>query len=169
MAETIKVHGLPELSQTLMKLPAELEKRVIMGALRAAAQTIRKEAIVRAPVLQIPDPRRRAGTLKKNISVRRVKGKTAVYVGVFGASRKKIAAFKAAGGGKGANNPDDPYYWRWVEFGAPGRRLPAQPFLRPAFEAKKYEALRMFEVYMRKRLAKEARKVALANGMRQAA
>ena len=167
MAETIKVHGLPELSQTLMKLPAELEKRVIMGALRAAAQTIRKEAIVRAPVLQIPDPRRRAGTLKKNISVRRVKGKTAVYVGVFGASRKKIAAFKAAGGGKGANNPDDPYYWKWVEFGT--KKMAARPFLRPAFEAQKYEALRMFEVYMRKRLAKEARKVALANGMRQAA
>jgi len=167
MAETIKVHGLQELSQTLMKLPAELEKRVIMGALRAAGQTIRKDAMARAPILQKPDPRRRAGTLKKNISVRRVKGKTAVYVGVFGASRKKIAAFKAAGGGKGANNPDDPYYWKWVEFGT--KKMAARPFLRPAFEAQKYEALRMFEVYMRKRLAKEARKVALANGMRQAA
>lgn len=167
MAESIKVHGLQELSQTLMKLPAELEKRVIMGALRAAGQTIRKDAMARAPILQKPDPRRRAGTLKKNISVRRVKGKTAVYVGVFGASRKKIAAFKAAGGGKGANNPDDPYYWKWVEFGT--KKMAARPFLRPAFEAQKYEALRMFEVYMRKRLAKEARKVALANGMRQAA
>ena len=167
MAETIKVHGLQELSQTLMKLPAELEKRVIMGALRAAGQTIRKDAMARAPILEKPDPRRRAGTIKKNISVRRVKGKTAVYVGVFGASRKKIAAFKAAGGGKGANNPDDPYYWKWVEFGT--KKMAARPFLRPAFEAQKYEALRMFEVYMRKRLAKEARKVALANGMRQAA
>ena len=167
MAETIKVHGLQELSQTLMKLPAELEKRVIMGALRAAGQTIRKDAMARAPILEKPDPRRRAGTLRKNISVRRVKGKTAVYVGVFGASRKKIAAFKAAGGGKGANNPDDPYYWKWVEFGT--KKMAARPFLRPAFEAQKYEALRMFEVYMRKRLAKEARKVALANGMRQAA
>ena len=167
MAETIKVHGLQELSQTLMKLPAELEKRVIMGALRAAGQTIRKDAMARAPILQKPDPRRRAGTIKKNISVRRVKGKTAVYVGVFGASRKKIAAFKAAGGGKGANNPEDPYYWKWVEFGT--KKMAARPFLRPAFEAQKYEALRMFEVYMRKRLAKEARKVALANGMRQAA
>ena len=167
MAETIKVHGLQELSQTLMKLPKELEKRVIMGALRAAGQTIRKDAMARAPILETPDPRRRAGTLRKNISVRRVKGKTAVYVGVFGASRKKIAAFKAAGGGKGANNPDDPYYWKWVEFGA--KKMAARPFLRPAFEAQKYEALRMFEVYMRKRLAKEARKVALANGMRQAA
>ena len=167
MAESVKVHGLQELSQTLMKLPAELEKRVIMGALRAAAQTIRKEAIVRAPVLQIPDPRRRAGTLKKNISVRRVKGETAVYVGVFGASRKKIAAFKASGGGKGANNPDDPYYWRWVEFGT--KFQPARPFLRPAFEAKKYEALRKFEEYMKKRLAKEAQKLARENGMRHAA
>ena len=167
MAELIKVHGLQELSQTLMKLPAELEKRVIMGALRAAGQTIRKDAMARAPILEKPDPRRRAGTLRKNISVRRVKGKTAVYVGVFGASRKKIAAFKAAGGGKGANNPDDPYYWKWVEFGT--KKMAARPFLRPAFEAQKYEALRMFEVYMRKRLAKEARKVALANGMRQAA
>ena len=167
MAELVKVHGLQELSQTLMKLPAELEKRVIMGALRAAGQTIRKDAMARAPILEKPDPRRRAGTLRKNISVRRVKGKTAVYVGVFGASRKKIAAFKAAGGGKGANNPDDPYYWKWVEFGT--KKMAARPFLRPAFEAQKYEALRMFEVYMRKRLAKEARKVALANGMRQAA
>lgn len=167
MAETIKVHGLQELSQTLMKLPAELEKRVIMGALRAAGQTIRKEAMARAPVLQEPDPRRRAGTLRKSISVRRVKGKVAVYVGVFGLSGKRMAAFKAGGGTKGANNPDDPYYWKWVEYGT--KKMAARPFLRPAFEAKKFEAIRLFEAYMKKRLEKEVRKVAQANGMRQAA
>ena len=167
MAETIKVHGLQELSQTLMKLPAELEKRVIMGALRAAGQTIRKEAMARAPILQEPDPRRRAGTLLKSISVRRVKGKVAVYVGVFGLSGKRMAAFKAGGGTKGANNPDDPYYWKWVEYGT--KKMAARPFLRPAFEAKKFEAIRLFEAYMKKRLDKEVRKVAQANGMRQAA
>lgn len=167
MAETIKVHGLQELSQTLMKLPAELEKRVIMGALRAAGQTIRKEAMSRAPILETPDPRRRAGTLRKSISVRRVKGKVAVYVGVFGLSGKKMAAFKAGGGTKGANNPDDPYYWKWVEYGT--KKMAARPFLRPAFEAKKFEAIRLFEAYMKKRLDKEVRKVAQANGMRQAA
>ena len=167
MAETIKVHGLQELSQTLMKLPAELEKRVIMGALRAAGQTIRKEAMARAPILQEPDPRRRAGTLRKSISVRRVKGKVAVYVGVFGLSGKRMAAFKAGGGTKGANNPDDPYYWKWVEYGT--KKMAARPFLRPAFEAKKFEAIRLFEAYMKKRLDKEVRKVAQANGMRQAA
>ena len=167
MAETIKVHGLQELSQTLMKLPAELEKRVIMGALRAAGQTIRKEAMARAPILQEPDPRRRAGTLRKSISVRRVKGKVAVYVGVFGLSGKRMAEFKAGGGKKGANNPDDPYYWKWVEYGT--KKMAARPFLRPAFEAKKFEAIRLFEAYMKKRLDKEVRKVAQANGMRQAA
>ena len=161
------VQGLPELHATLMKLPKELEKRVIMGALRSAGQVIRKEAMARAPILQEPDPRRRAGTIRKNISVRRVKGKIAVYVGVFNASRKSIAAYKAAGGKKGSDNPDDPFYWAWVEFGT--KKKGAQPFLRPAFEAKKFEAIRNFEAYMKKRLDKEVRKVAQANGMRQAA
>jgi HK97 gp10 family phage protein len=167
MAESVRIEGLQQLSQTLMKLPARLEKNVILGALRAAGQVIRREAMARVPVLQKPDPRRRAGTVRKNITVRRARGRLAVYVGVASISKKANAAFKAGGGQKGANNPDDPYYWTWIEFGT--KFQPARPFLRPAFEAKKYEALRKFDEYMKKRLVKEAQKLARENGMRRAA
>ena len=72
---------------------------------------------------------------------------------------KQIKAFK---GGKvnkaAAQNPDDPFYWLFLEFGT--AKLTKTPFLRPAFESKKFEALRKFEEYCKQRVVKEAEKLA---------
>lgn len=168
MAESLRIEGLTQLNATLRALPERLEKNVVLGALRAAAQVIRKDAMARVPVLQNPHPNRKPGTVRRAITVRRSRTtKNSVYVGVAGLSRKSIAAFKASGAQNGAVNPDDPYYWIFLEFGT--AKMPAKPFLRPAFEAKKFEALRRFEEYLKKRLVKEALKLAREQGLRQAA
>lgn len=168
MAESFRIEGLAQLNATLRALPERLEKNVVLGALRAAAQVIRKDAMSRVPVLQSPHQNRKPGTVRRAITVRRSRtAKNSVYVGVAGLSRKSIAAFKASGAQKGATNPDDPYYWIFLEFGT--AKMAARPFLRPAFEARKFEAIRRFEEYMKKRLVKEAQKLARDMGMRQAA
>ena len=46
--------------------------------------------------------------------------------------------FKKGAGKSGAANPDDPFYWRFVEFGT--SKMAARPFLRPAFESRKFAA-----------------------------
>jgi HK97 gp10 family phage protein len=163
----VRIEGLTELHKTLNALPVHLEKKAVMGALRAAAQIIRKEAQENVPVLQKPDPRRKPGTVKRNITVKRSKRERAgVYIGVAKVGRKALANFKKSGGRKGANNPDDPFYWMFLEFGT--KNYPAQRFLRNAFESKRFAAIAKFREYMARRLKKEAEKLARSMGSRAA-
>jgi HK97 gp10 family phage protein len=83
------------------------------------------------------------------------------YVGVRGLSKKASRQFKSntdrkGKALKGSDNPRDPYYWMWVELGT--SKMAARPFLRPAFEAKKVEAvhvaLREGQKFVRKTAAK---------------
>ena len=165
MAEQIKLHGLDQLKNTLKDLPAVLGEKVLRAGLRAGAKPIRDEARANAPVLQESDPRRKPGTVQKNIVTRKSKkDKYGVYVGVKALKAGQIAAFKK-NNGKSANNPDDPFYWIFNEFGT--SKMPAAPFLRPAFESKKYDALTRFQEHAKKRVVKEAEKLAKQKGVPQ--
>ena len=57
---------------------------------------------------------------------------------VKGLTAKQRGAFKAKNASSGAYNPKDPFYWRFVEFGT--SKMPAKPFMRPAFEQSKEKA-----------------------------
>ena len=163
MAETIQLDGLNELKATLAKLPGRLEDKVLRAALRSGAQVIRKAAQAKVPVLSEPAPYRTAGTVKKAITVRRSKkDKVGVFVSVMPLGGKQISAFKGAGGKKGAQNPNDPYYWIFLEFGT--AKMAPTPFLRPAFESNKGAALAKFEQFAKRRVVKEAEKLARENG-----
>ncbi len=168
MADEINVLGLKEIQSTLNKLPARLGEKVVRAALRAAAQVIRKDAQSRAPVLQQPKWGRKPGTIKKNITVKRSKkDKYGVYLTVAGLSAKKIKAFKGGSASKdAAYNPDDPWYWHFLEFGTSTRNK--HPFLRPAFEAQKFAALRRFEEFAKRRVVREAEKLAREQGSKAA-
>lgn len=167
MADEIHVLGLKEIKATLERLPARLGEKVVRAALRAGAQVIRKDAQSRAPVLQKPDKRRKAGTLKKSITIKRSKqDKYGVYLTVAGLTAKKIKEFKKAKKSGSANNPDDPFYWVFQELGTTSQ--PAKSFLRKAFEANKFAALRKFEEYAKKRIVKEAEKLAREMGSKSA-
>lgn len=110
---TVQVNGLAELRAQLMALPDKLRRQALRNALAAGARLVRDEARRRAPVLQKPDPRRKPGTVRDAIRVRTSKqARRAGDVGVF----VNVKPFK-----RGANSPNDPYYWRWLEFGREGR------------------------------------------------
>lgn len=162
----VEVQGLKELADALRALPTELASKSggpLAKGLRAAGYVIRDDAKRRAPVLAEPAKYRKAGTLKNAIKVRRDRIQAPGAVETF-----EVYVQKAKGGKRGTYSPDDPYYWRFVEFGTGERhkksgassgRVIARPFLRPAFEAKKEEALRTFEAELAKAIDKANRKV----------
>lgn len=143
---TVKLEGVDELKRALAAASAEIRKKAVRSALREAGKVIQAAARTAAPVLAVPKKGRAAGTVRKNIVVRASKfarrtGDEGVYInvrGIRGAARVKKL------GQAGANNPNDPYYWRFLEMGTKNMR--ARPFLRPAAAQKGTEAIRKFMV-----------------------
>lgn len=117
-AVQVKLEGVDEFVDALRALPGVLRRRVIVAALRDGAREIQRIAKTYAPVLNGVSRHRRPGTLRNAITVRtskfaRQQGDAGVFVGVRplrGAREKKL-------GRRGATNPNDPYYWWFVEFG----------------------------------------------------
>lgn len=169
-ALTAKIEGGPELQVRLRALGGPQLTRVSFEALRAGGAAIRDAARERAPVLKEPDPRRTAGTLRKSIRVARARSggesEFEVVVGVrkstararrsFRAASRTFEGFRAAGNRfrAGTENPNDPYYWRWVELTTKRPTLRPQPFLRPAFEAARETAAQRVIERLDKRLTK---------------
>lgn len=136
MVVEAKVQGLPDFKRELLALPEKLRKRALRNALAAAARVVRNEARLKAPVLAAPILRagklyRKPGTLRDAIVVRtskrdRREGNVGVFVNVRPA---KGAVFRngvqVQEKQRGANSPNDPFYWRWLEFGRKGR--PGEP------------------------------------------
>lgn len=166
--QTTMIAGMRELLAGLQELPMELGKGAIYSALGGAARIVRDQAIALAPEISGDDPavragRRKPGTLKRAIRASRSKinkgqqGLWEMIVRVKPLVRKKTRDFKKRTGLAGAFNPDDPYYWWWVEFGTKTSR--ARPFLRPAFETTKSAQLEAMRKRMAAGIERAARKI----------
>ncbi len=117
----VKVSGIEDVKKALRDLPVKLRKRALLNALRAGGRVFRDEARRLTPVAAVPVRRkgaviRQPGTVRKAITVRTSKvarrnGDLGVYVNVR----------PAKGGQRGKYSPTDPFYWRWLEFGARGK------------------------------------------------
>jgi hypothetical protein len=115
------VAGQQAAAEALRSLPAKLRVRAIRNGLAAGGRVFRDEARRLTPVLAVPVRRqgqliRKPGTVRDAINVRTSKrARRAGDVGVFVNVRpaKRLA--------RGAFNPFDPFYWRWLEFGRQGR------------------------------------------------
>lgn len=150
----VRVDGLAELGEALKQFPEKLGQKYLRKATFAAANVIKEDAIARAPV--------RSGQLQEHIAVFRRPDdpSTAHYaIGVRGIKLnrklKKIASkLRKIAGVKHLDIAGDVYYWRFLEFGT--SKMAARPFMRPAFEAQKENALEVF-------------RVALADGVQAAA
>jgi HK97 gp10 family phage protein len=169
---TAKVEGVRDFRAAVEGLVADLRRKVVRGALRDAARPIVRQAQADAPVLKGSKKGRLPGTLKRGIKVyssKQKNGRNGV-LGVYIHVKANKAALKRAGG-KGRENPHDPYYWWWQEFGytATGRRkltggtrrrnlvrnalvktgrartIPGKGFMRKAFADQQQEALQIFE------------------------
>lgn len=109
-----KVTGIPDLKAALASIAPKLRKRVLRNALAAGARLVRDAARKETPVLKssLKVPYRTPGTVKKAISVRTSKiARRAGDVGVF------VNVRPAKVGQRGAKNPADPFYWRFLNFG----------------------------------------------------
>ena len=141
---TVRLDGVDELIRALKSAPDKIRRRAVRQALRKAGAVIRSDAKARAPVLMVRTPFRAPGTVKRRISVRpskfaRQAGDEGVFVGV---KPLRGNTDTRRYGKAGAKNPNDPFYWRFLEFGT--QKMRARPFLGPAAKSKGQDAIRLF-------------------------
>jgi HK97 gp10 family phage protein len=136
----MSVVGVAGIVQRLKEIPKELRRGVMRNALAAGGRVIRDDARQAAPVLAAVKVRksgqvvRKPGTLRKAIVVRtskrsRAEGNVGVFVNikpapgakfktrrtkVLGITRKQRVMVRKST--RGADNPNDPFYWRFQEF-----------------------------------------------------
>jgi HK97 gp10 family phage protein len=134
------VRGIDDLKAALKGLAPNLRRRALRNALAAGGRVFAAEAKRRVPVLRAPIMRggqlaRKPGTVRDAIRVRTSKlssrrGDVGVFVNVVPA---KGARFRTVRGGavfgllnrrvqtrksqRGKYSPNDPFYWRFLEFG----------------------------------------------------
>ncbi len=132
------LEGLDAAIATIRGLPDKLRKRALRNALAAGARIVRDTAKQAAPVLSASDPAvikgwRKPGTLRKAIMVRTSKlarraGNVGVFVNVRPAKGAKFSGGRQVRASqRGAKSPNDPFYWRFVEFGT--KRAAPRKFL----------------------------------------
>lgn len=112
--------GLASIEEDLKLLTRAENDRVRRQGARAGAGVVRDEARRRAP--------KRSGKLSKNI--------VAVTAKVTEQSRA-TAGVRVRERGK-AEDPSNAFYWKFIELGT--SKLPAAPFIRPAFDATEQQA-----------------------------
>ena len=124
---TVKLEGVDALNKALAEATKQIRTKAVRSALRKAAVVIQKQAKLNTPVLSAPTKTRKPGTVKNAITVRvskaaRKDGNEGVFVSVRPLKSAQIRKFKQSQAKRGANasgskNPNDPFYWWWVEFG----------------------------------------------------
>lgn len=156
------LRGLDGLLSALQALPPAVASKnggPARVALARGAKVIRDDARARAP--------KDTGAMVANIVMQRDRqpqqsGANERYVvGVRGGARRYANTKRNARkgrAGKEYQTAGNTYYWRFIEFGT--ERQPAQPFLRPAFETQKENALAVITDTLAKGIESAAKKVA---------
>jgi len=157
--QNIQIHGFEDFKRQLAELPGRVGRNVLRGAVNAGASVIRKEAVLRAPQytgsVQAGHPP--SGTLKKSIYQKQIAELSSAVQQTFFVGWRQGREVQAVKRGTKIVNLDA-YYGHMVEFGTV--KMPAKPFLRPAFEAKKDAAIEAMRAYMAERIPKEVKKAA---------
>lgn len=156
---TVKVNGLQQLSKAMNDLGRKTKNRIAVKAMRQGGVIIRDQARSNAPVLKENVPHRKRGTLRKAVVTSTKVNKsgvirTKIYVRTLKGS--KIEAFKVRTGRSGAKNPNDPFYWRFVEFGT--SNMVAKPFMRPAFQQSKERATNEILTTLKSEIIRESQR-----------
>lgn len=139
---TIRVHGLKELGESMRGLSEDVRRKVARAATNAAAQVVRKAAvgnIVKSPSVQ-------TGNLKRNVITKRIPETSLTSEHIVTVRQGRVTKKQKERGLR------DAYYARFVEFGTV--KMPAEPFLRPAFDSNKMKAVNAMADRLRARIAK---------------
>lgn len=144
-----RITGLAELSAALKALPPEIASKnggPLRRALRAAARTVQLRARELAP--------KESGRLTRAIVIQLDRNPRNV-------TERMVVRPRA---GKSRNDEKGAWYWHFVEFGTV--KMPAHPFIRPAFDAVKDEALNEFKRHLTHGIFRAVRKVRRLNTVR---
>ena len=143
MGSSVHVDGLDGVLERLRALPPELGSKgggPARVALAKGARLIRDQSIANAP--------RATGLLKDNIIMVRdrkpnlIGASEAYSVGVRRKAKRYSNTKRNRGKGRAGKTymvEGTAFYWMFLEFGT--EKMAARPFLRPAFESRKEEAL----------------------------
>ena len=146
---TVELSGFRELAAALREIGPRAAKNTLRRAVSSGAVLVRNEARARAPV--------DSGEMKKDIQVKREKdqrdGPLSAKYSVFVRSGKKSRL-----SGRSRNVQKDSFYWKFVEFGT--SKMAAQPFLDPAFQSKKEDAVKAIGESLDEGIQKAARELA---------
>lgn len=158
---TAEVLGITELTNALQGFSQKVAKNALNSALSAGALPIMKEA--KRHAAKAPEPHEMEygksgnkvevmpGLLKESIRRRRLK--------VAELRQLNATAGVAVYIGKGTKQKLYPKYWNFVEFGT--SKMPAHPFLRPAFDSQSGNALARFK----QKLAENVEKIKAETGV----
>lgn len=130
MADIKNLSGFKELAAALRELGPRVARNTLRRAVSSGARLIRDEARIKAPV--------DTGEMRKDIMIKReraAKDVMSARYSVFVLSGKKSRL-----AGKRRNVDKDSFYWKFVELGT--SKMSARPFLRPAYEVKKEDAVK---------------------------
>lgn len=113
------MEGMEALQKAFADLPKELHAKALRPAVSAAAGVVQKQAKANAPVA--------TGVLRRSIYKTRSRSASS--------KTQETAIVGVRFGKKYQKRGQDAWYWKFIEFGI--AKMPAQPFLRPAFEGTK--------------------------------
>ena len=152
--QTVHIEGLAELDRALRELPVRIANRGLRASVYAGAKVIRDEARARAPkAAQSLGPKQPPpGTLKRSVIMKHIRelssgGRQTFYVMVRHGKKYQKQ-------GKRGTLSQDAWYWRFLEFGT--RKMAARPFLRPALESRRTQAVDAIKERLRQRIEIEA-------------
>jgi hypothetical protein len=131
-----KILGLEELRKEMLNLVPEMRRGPARRALKLGADPVLAKAVLETPQLARDKYVRgvlvrRVGTLKRALKIRTSKetaknGDVGVFINYKPLKKGAIADFKANTGRKASQNPDDPFYWRWVVFATKRNKNPTR-------------------------------------------
>lgn len=150
----VDIKGLKEIRHAFKELPKAVEEKELLAGLRKGANVWRDAARSNAQSI--------SSRISKNIvssKNRPEPGLTAtMFVKVKKLSRGAISKFKRETKKSARANPNDPFFWRFWEFGSSTTGSPRK-FMRAAFEGNKQQAFDVTVPHWRKRIEAAVRKL----------
>ena len=132
----VNLTGADQLLKRLKAVEETMQRTVARRAARKGAIVFRDAARANYQSLHLDDPKT-SENIARNIAVQQSRrggareGGVMMRVGIMGGARKA----------KGTGAPGgDTFYWRFLEFGAPGRKIQPRPFMRPVLSQKAQQA-----------------------------
>ena len=151
---SFSVEGTAQVLKALRELPSAIQGPALQAGIREGAKVVRDSARSLAPV--------DTGRLRRNIIITRVKAigitDVAGFVMVRKLTQRQITKFKQRTKKAATENPQDAFYWRFLEFGT--ARLKARPFMRSGFDQSKEKAAGAVREGLRKAIDAAVKKLA---------